>query len=171
MSCSFEVNGTQGNSFNSHTIRRFKDTFILVLSLASLLTVVIRTSANDIKEHVTAEGDALRQKGIGTDASTQRMPDTQNAAYHWDEYFKKIESEMGALGITERQREVALGILDHQSYTQIAHHMRLQERTVRDHAKLLFNKVGCVGKADFPHAVLRALKAVEDNARTETSKL
>ncbi len=143
---------------------------ILAFALAAAFALMVHRSARSIKEHISGEVVSLKNRAHGP-AHPAPAPAEHGAAYHWSEYFTKIEEEMADLGITERQREVALGILDHQSYAQIAHRMRVQERTVRDHAKLLFKKAGCAGKADFPHAILRAVGSGGPGEERPASKL
>ena len=55
---------------------------------------------------------------------------------------------MRALGFTSREREVAEGLLQGATRTQLARRLRMTEHTVGDHLQNLYRKAGVVGRAE-----------------------
>ncbi len=124
---------------------------------------------------VRDEGAATR-KELGRQRLKESHPPSapprpeDTAVFHWDQCLQKMEQGLEDLGMTHRQIQVSRGILCQETYRQIAKRLRVDERTIRDHASYAFRKVGCTRKTDFFLCALAAIQTA-DEGKTERLEL
>lgn len=95
-----------------------------------------------------------------SDDICMHLSPTKDAAFHWSAMMEKLPQGMEAIGMTERQAQVGMGVIRQQTYEQIAQEVRLDERTVRQHASYAFRKVGCTKRSEFLAALLARIKSL-----------
>ncbi len=135
------------------------------LVLCALLTM--EAGVFFVQVSVQAEGAATR-KELGRQHLKESHPPSappkaeETAVFHWDQCLQKMEQGLQDLGMTHRQIQVSRGILCQETYRQIAKRLRVDERTIREHASCAFRKVGCTRKTDFFLCVLAAIQASDE---------
>ncbi len=132
-----------------------------VLALFTLLAM--KAGVFSVQVCVQTEGAATRkelgrqfQEG-GSASSPLKAGGT--AVFHWNQCLQKMEQGFEDLEMTHRQIQVSRGVLCQRTQKEIAEQLRIDERTVRDHVRSAYKKVGCKRKADFFQCALDAIQA------------
>lgn len=132
------------------------EALLVVVPLAWLITALSTRQTASVKRSVRAEGERVRSrlpKAPG-EAPAPAEAISTGAALHWQRLIDELPADLRSMGFTERQVQVAMGVVRQQTYQQIAREAHLDERTVRQHASSAFRKVGCTKKADFLGALM-----------------
>lgn len=134
-----------------------RNALLLTVSLAAFIAIMSRAQMTKMQDDVRAEGQSIRERLPKMQAADVRGA-AKDAAFHWKELLRKLPHDLQGLGMTKRQVQVGVGIVRQKSYLKMAHELRLEERTVRQHAESAFQKVGCARKADFLAAAMDAIQ-------------
>lgn len=134
-----------------------RNALLLTVSLAAFIAIMSRMQMTKMQDDVRAEGQSIRERLPKVQAAGVRDA-AKDAAFHWKELLRKLPHDLQGLGMTKRQVQVGIGIVRQKSYLKMASELRLEERTVRQHAESAFQKVGCARKADFLAAAMDAIQ-------------
>lgn len=104
---------------------------------------------------VHQEGESVRQQ---MKPASQSEPCTPGTTSLWREFLQHLPEDMQNIGMTKRQAQVSMGVIQQKTYEQIAHEARINERTVRLHATSAFQKVGCAKRSEFLDALMAAIQ-------------
>ncbi len=100
----------------------------------------------------------IEQKLAVQDADAPRDEEgTLSITACWQGFLDLLPDELLKLGMTERQMQISIGIVCQKNYERIAHEIRVDERTVRQHATYAFKKVGCHKRSEFLDALMDAI--------------
>lgn len=140
-----------------HASNGFLEGFLIIAALGSFAAYLIKQQTASLESAMRAESEYVRSSMSPSEAAA---PADADAAFHWGEMMEKLPQDMHEIGMTDRQTQVGMGVIRQQTYQQIAKEVRLDERTVRQHATYAFRKVGCSKKSEFLSALMARIKSL-----------
>lgn len=132
------------------------EALLVTTMLGSAIMVLSRAAAHK-RTQSAKEAHGAAPSCQGRAERVQDAARDEDPALHWHLLTERLPKDMRKLGMTERQAQVGMGIISQKTYRDIAKDMRLDERTVRQHATHAFQKVGCTKRSEFLESVLEAL--------------
>lgn len=132
--------------------------------MAAVFTVIIGfTVSHEVKtseSNICSTIQTLLQKQKESTASSESKIKSANpnSCTFWNKYTQSIRNDMRLMGFSKRHTDVALGMLSHGTYNEIARSLKITERTVREHAKTLFERTRCAKKSDFGKSLHKAIE-------------
>lgn len=140
----------------------FLEDILIVISLGLIIAVLAKRQTTSLEHAMHAESSEIR---ACMEASPRPFAEASgcaarnsDAAFHWHEMLECLPTELQDIGMTDRQVQITLHIICQKTYHQIAQEMRLDERTVRQHAASAFHKVGCVKRSEFIDALMERIE-------------
>lgn len=132
---------------------------IIVASVALLIALLGKRQLSALEKTVKDAARALRNDlGRHVPPAESGKGAESDAAFHWSAMIEKLPQGMRDIGLTERQAQVSIGVICQQTYQQIAEEMHVDERTVRYHAGIAFDKVGCTKRTEFLGALMTRIQ-------------
>lgn len=126
----------------------------LTAKLASFITTLVSRETKAAETHICAEMASLLEQWAPQPTQDSEL---KHASDYWEQYLQKVFQEMLSIGFTRRQAQVVIGMLCQRTYSEIGHHLRITERTIRTHTKAIFEKIGCTRKSDLAQALHEAI--------------
>lgn len=132
---------------------------IIVASMGLLIALLGKRQLSALEKTVKDAAHALRDDlGRHAPPAESGKDAESDAAFHWSAMIEKLPQGMCDIGLTARQAQVAMGVIRQQTYQQIAEEMHVDERTVRYHARVAFDKVGCTKRTEFLAALMTRIQ-------------